>query len=238
MRNTESLQWSEIWKDKIKAYRSRPPRTAYFIKHLLWGSIKTSLELGCGSARDSIKLAQYGLQSMATDADEKLIGYLQSASKDHGVRFQTENAMKTTFSDSEFDLVFHNGLVVYFTNGAIEGMVREHLRISKKYVLVMAHNALNKKLQTIFRKKAETDPVFDCRFFEPLELKKLITESVGADHAVTVHKFGGPIDILYNKKIKGIPNPFHKYAPKLSPLFYSAFPWTSVERVAVLIEKP
>ena len=227
--------WAESWKKHLSEYSSGIPRTGIFIKSYVKG-IKKSLELGCGSARDSIMLALKGMDVTASDYEPSLIEALKEMHKDKNVVFSVVDAFDTQFKPDFFDLVFHNGLYVLFNDNEIVSMLKEHARISAKYLLILVHNEKNKRQKDIFAKKAESDPVYNIKFFEISNLKNLLQLSDLKFKKVKFYKFGGKYDIFFNKKIKGIPNFLYPLREKIIPKLYQIQRWERTERIACLIK--
>ena len=227
--------WAESWKKHLSEYSSGIPRTGIFIKSYVKG-IKTSLELGCGSARDSIMLALKGIDVTASDYEPSLIEALKEMHKDKNVVFSVVDAFDTKFKPDFFDLVFHNGLYVLFNDNEIVSMLKEHARISAKYLLILVHNGKNLQQKKLFAKKAETDPVFNIKFFEIENLKKLLQLSDLHYKKVEFYKFGGKADIFFSKKLKGVPNILYPIREKIIPKLYQLQTWKKTERIALLIK--
>lgn len=231
----DKKEWSKSWEARLSEYSSGIPRTGIFIKSYL-KHIKTSLELGCGSARDSIMLSSKGLEVTASDYEPTLINALKDINKDKNVVFSVVDASKTGFKDNSYDLVFHNGLFIYFNDNEIVSMLKEHSRISAKYLLIIVHNGKNQRQKDIFAKKGETDPVYNISFFDVERLKKLLQLSEVKNKSVKFYKFGGKADILYGKKIKSLPNFLYPFREKIIPRLYQFQRWEKTERIACLVK--
>jgi len=152
--------------------------------------------------------------------------------------YQCANAYHLPYKDRFFDLVFHNGFFVCFNNDKmICQLLVEQERISKKYILILVHNALNKKLKQIFIEKAKFDPLYDVRFFTPDELNTIIKKSKIKAKKVIIKKFGGPMDLLNKKYIYSkIPNFLFPIIELIIPSLYQFQKWKHTERIACLIE--
>ena len=70
------------------------------------------LELGCGSGRDALYLAQQGHHVVGSDLDVQTLNELQRFAQEP-VAFVPADAAQLV-PDDAFDVVFHNGLWVLF----------------------------------------------------------------------------------------------------------------------------
>jgi len=233
------LPWDKIWNDKLEEYLQAVPRTGIFIQQMLpLQAADRILEIACGSSRDSIYLAKKGYRLTATDADEKTISYLQQRFSSSGLDYSAEDALQLNFSDNSFDLAFHNGLFVYYHDDSlIKKMLLEQARVAKRYLLIIVHNQLNKKLVLRFQKLAATQPLYDLRFFKPQDMEAMVRQAGISYKSLKILKFGGIADGLYKKKLKKtIPNVFFPWREHLVPNLYQWQRWKATERIACLIE--
>lgn len=232
-------EWAGVWARHLDGYLAKPPRTGLWMQAFFGGKAHSFLELGAGSGRDSLYLADQGHQVVATDQDAETLAILQARFADRGCTFRPADALALDFPDDSFDVVFHNGLWVLFEDDAqIERMLAEQLRVARKYAVIMVHNALNPTLVDSFVRRASADPIFDIRFFTPDGLRALV-EGAGVDPArITLRKFGGRFDQLYRRtRIKKVvPNLVWPVRHKAVPWLQQLDPWSKVERVACIIE--
>lgn len=229
--------WAESWQHHLEQYLQVPSRCGIFI-HTYFPSISTALEVACGSSRDSVYLAQHGVNVAAIDYEERLINALKRKFSHPSVTYIQANAFKLPFRDNTFDMVFHNGFFIYFKcEDEIYSLLSEQCRVSKKYMLFFVHNELNTSMLHRFNDLAIQDPIYDIRFFNPSEVVDLVNHSSIEYSSLKLMKFGGPVDLLYSKKIKKIiPNLLYPLREKLIPRLYQVQPWRTTERVACLIE--
>ncbi|MCL2073549.1 MAG: class I SAM-dependent methyltransferase [Marinilabiliaceae bacterium] len=231
----EKQEWAEIWTNHLPCYSGGVPRAGIYIKTFLKG-LKSSLEVGCGSARDSIYLSTKKIKAIASDYEPKLISILQENHKNELVDFQVVDAFMMPFDDKSFDLVFHNGLFVYFDDNDIVKLIHEQVRIASKYILIMVHNKHNIKQQNTFAKNAKTDSLYNIRFFDIESLEKVINLSGIKYKSIKYCKFGGKADMFWMKKLKGIPNFIYLFRNFLIPRLYRFQSWKITERIACIIE--
>ncbi|NOZ54617.1 MAG: class I SAM-dependent methyltransferase [Gammaproteobacteria bacterium] len=230
-------EWRESWSDHFETYVTAPPRAGYFIDSLALNNIQNVLEVASGSARDSMCLEKRNYKCTAVDYEEQLINRLIKDYGNTGVEFRQADAFSLPFKSNSYDLVFHNGFFVLFQdNNEIIRLFKEQARVASCYVLIIVHNSLNVLLSKKFHSKMSHDPIYDIRFFKPMEIEDLILKSNEPIRSIKFLKFGGVVDRLYYEKIKRLPNPLVRLSPYLVPHLYRMLPWHSVERVACLVE--
>ena len=229
--------WDRQWKRRIDRYLSAQPRTGLFIRHRFGSSCNKILELGGGSCRDSAYLAQKGYQCEATDLSPDAVSYLSSKFGSQNLEFSVQDAMNLSFADDSFELVFHNGLIVCFdSDEAVIEILREQRRVASRFALILAHNAENPTLVKQFSEIGETDPVFRIRFFSRDALRELMKKAGFDPSRITMEKFGGKLDVLAARKLKGVPNPFSNLTRRLIPSLYERQAWDQTERIACIAE--
>jgi len=108
-----------------------------FIFTILRFRPKKILEVGCGRGIHSIFLSFFTEQSVAIDANEKMINLAKTLNeKFHGrTYFEAMDGRKTNFKNKTFDVVFSQGLLEHFEDEDIRTFVDEWLRISKVCVI-------------------------------------------------------------------------------------------------------
>jgi hypothetical protein len=228
--------WSKIWIQNVEVYLAAPSRCGYWIASHFAKSL-TILEVAGGSCRDSRYLATKGYNAVGSDFNQNIITYLTDRYPASSLKLLRENAFCFSFGNRSLDLTFANGFWIYFTeNEQLYDLIREQVRISKKYVVSLVHNIENDKLVKSFQEKAKLNPLYDIRFFHRSELGKIIGEIGIKYKSVTIKKFGGPIDILFSRKILGVFNPIYMLAKYIVPFLYKYQPWSRVERIVLIIE--
>ena len=235
----ESSAWPSIWKRHLDGYLKKPARTGFFMDAHFGHVADSFLELGCGSGRDSVYLARQGHNVVGTDLDGETLNELQQRFAHESVAFAPADASALDFPDDSFDVVFHNGLWVLFEDDAfIERLMAEQARVARKYAVILVHNALNPALVERFRKGAETDELYDIRFFTPDDVRRLVESSGVTYKRQYTLKFGGRFDLLYSaKRVKRIlPNVVWPVRHAAVPRLYQLESWSRVERVACVVE--
>jgi hypothetical protein len=233
---TEEAFWSEAWKRHFESYLRAPPRCGYWLASR-FPKQESVLEIGGGSCRDSRFLATVWGKAVGSDFDEKTISFLQSKIIGSNHELLREDAFAFSFARDSFDVTFSNGFWVLFQDDeAILRLAREQARVTRKWMVILVHNGLNASLRQSFLQKSKNDALYDIRFFVPTEIERLVQAAGIPYRNLTLEKFGGRADVLYNQKIKGIPNPLMTQARRLVPQIYSLQSWQSTERIACVVE--
>jgi hypothetical protein len=228
-----SYDWADIWERHLDSYLSAPPRVGMTIMQMLSGDFDNVLEIACGSARDSLYLRALGKSVVATDGSPGVISELRRRFHNTpSITFLVEDASRLSFADRQFDVSFHNGFYVCFDdNDVIKALLREQCRVTRKHVFFFVHNAHNGALKRKFLSLANQDSVFDIRFFDRDDVATLVRESGVAYQHMRIEKFGGRIDALLSKELKGFPNPFNDLARNHITGLYFLTPLTAAERL-------
>jgi len=229
--------WYESWKIHLEQYLKAPPRTGIYI-HAHFPRINSSLEIACGSSRDSIYLAKKQVGATASDYEYRVIDELKKRFIHRKLKYQQADAFELPFNDNAFDMVFHNGFFVLFENNQdIKTMIVEQARVSRKYVLFFVHNKRNRDLVRQFGKLAPNDSIYDIRFFEPNEIERIASEANIDRCSLKILKFGGKCDLLYSKQLKRfILNIAYPWRTVVIPRLYEMQKWEKTERIGCLIE--
>lgn len=235
LKNNEEF-WEESWIKYIETYLNTTPRAGIFIKKYFKNN--KVLEIAGGSCRDSRYLANNKFDATGSDFDGKTLEYLQTTKfPNDTLKYSKEDAFKLSFPDNSFDIIFHNGFFVLFTNNDIQKMLKEQERVSKKHIVFFVHNKENKNLVERFGQKKKDDSLYDIRFFDKNEIKDIVEKSGIKYKKIKLLKFGGRVDVFYRKTLKRfIPNilyPFRKY---LISKLYQLQKWEDTERIVCVIE--
>lgn len=224
--------WQEAWVRHIERYLATPARTGFWLASRFSLGNWRVLEIAGGSCRDARYLAEQGVDAIGSDFDAKTLAYLAHRFPGSRLHLQREDAAALTLGDKSVDLSMHNGFLVLFDDDAkVAALLREQARVTRRVLVAIVHNADNRRLKAIFARKAQTDPVYDIRFFHRAELPALVTAAGLKPRAVTLEKFGGPVDRLL--ALPGLPG---RLARALVPRLYRWLPWSQVERIALVVE--
>ncbi len=233
---TSEIFWNHAWQKHIEDYLKAPPRTGYWLEQNFGLNINV-LELAGGSCRDSRYLATRGAHAVGTDFEEKTIAYLEQRLPNSPLDLRREDAFALNIPNKSVDLSFSNGFWIYFpSDEKIFRLCREQARVTRKWMIVIVHNALNLALVNRFSNLAEKDSLYDVRFFKPDELENLIYSSGIPFKNISLRKFGGLADSFYQSRVKGLPNPLAKIAWRLVPRIYDFQYWSYTERIACVVE--
>ena len=234
----ENDAWPELWRKHLDQYLAKPPRTGFWMNAHFGRRARSFLELGCGSGRDALYLSGQGHRVVGTDLDAETLEELNRRFGRDGMSFEPADATELQFGEDAFDVVYHNGLWVLFDDDAFIGkLLKEQMRVARRYAVILVHNAENEELVTRFRRRAHEDDLYDIRFFHRTELRSLV-EKAGVDpDRIQMLKFGGRWDLLYQaKRVKRIiPNVFWPVRHRAVPHLYRLEDWTRVERIACVI---
>jgi ubiquinone/menaquinone biosynthesis C-methylase UbiE len=232
--HTETF-WSETWVRHIEAYLSAPPCCGYWIASHFSRALSV-LEIAGGSCRDSHYLALQGFNVTASDFDQKTLDYLKKRYQNSPLHLLKEDAFRLSFDDKSVDLSFSNGFWIYFNDDKIISLIREQERVTKKFIISLVHNIDNEPLVKRFKQESRVDKLYDIRFFNREDLRKIVDASGLKYKSITMNKFGGAMDKLLAKSIKGFNNPLQGLTKHVVPRMYKYQPWSVTERIACVIE--
>lgn len=223
--------WQDAWVRHIESYLAAPPRAGLWLAARFSMDGWRALEIAGGSCRDSRYLAKIGIDAVGSDFDSRTIDYLNRRYPNSALKLRREDAAALSFQDAAFDLTVHNGFWVLFNEDArIIALLREQARVTRRVLVALVHNAENKRLVSVFSRKAKTDPLYDIRFFRKEELRSLVQRAGLSPASIRLEKFGGPVD-------RGLllPGVAGRIASRMVPLLYRWLPWRYVERVALVV---
>lgn len=227
--------WSDAWVRHLENYLAAPPRAGVWLAARFNLANKRILEIAGGSCRDARYLANKGLDAVGSDFDQKTLDYLAKRFPDSPLRLMREDAAQMSFQDNAFDMTFHNGFWVLFKdNEKLLEFFKEQVRVSRETLVIFVHNQHNAELVSEFAERAKQDPLYDIRFFQRDELRDICAMARIPFKRIGIEKFGGPVDQLYNllRRLPWLPAALFRLVPWL----YRLQPWSTVERIAVVIE--
>ena len=174
-------QWDQKWETIFDHYQ-QDLRHAYYIRAILNSNEKKIVELAAGSFRDTMALNTMNIDCYGTDYSSKTVSLAKKKFPVIADKLSEQNSFKINFLDKSFDLSFHNGFWVLFSNNEdILNLIQEQARITKYRIVATVHNAHNKSFVEYFHKLKENDPLYRIRFFEMdeiIELMKTATKNV------------------------------------------------------------
>jgi len=175
----KALQNDSIWDSKWKILFERYQfdlRHGYYIASILNNDIDSILEIGAGSYRDSALLARLGKKIGAFDFSLEACNLAKKKYPTLQQFFWQDNAFNTCLKDSAFDASFSNGFIGLFDDLQIENLIKEQIRITKKLLIITLHNGHNQGFQKYFKQQAESDNLYEIRFFKLEDIKNIFTK--------------------------------------------------------------
>lgn len=172
---SSSNDWDRKWADIFDQYQN-DLRHAYYIHAMLEDGERRLLEVGAGSFRDMAELRRRGIDCEGMDFSLEAVARAKRQFPDFASAIHHASAFAMPFSDNEFDVTYHNGFWVLFSNEKIRPLVTEQARISRRRMIATVHNAHNAQFVDYFARKKQDDPLYDIRFFEMDELADLMRE--------------------------------------------------------------
>ncbi|MCC5902970.1 MAG: class I SAM-dependent methyltransferase [Halomonas sp.] len=170
-----SVSWDEKWKLVFKNYQN-DLRHGYYIKSIFTEKSLSILEIGAGSFRDTAFLNRAGYNCHGIDFSDESVSLAKQEFPDLQDQFHKMNALKLNFPDKSFDISFSNGFIGLFDANTIHALIKEQIRVTKKYIVLTVHNGHNKQFRNYFEKMKEKDPLFNITFFEKQDMKKIFNE--------------------------------------------------------------
>jgi len=85
------------------------------------------LEVGAGSGRDSLRLAERGARVTVLDYSPSALRVVRTHDRDRRLRLIRGDALDLPFPDAGFDIVFHQGLLEHFRDP--RSLLRENARV-------------------------------------------------------------------------------------------------------------
>jgi SAM-dependent methyltransferase len=128
--------WDEFWagKDPTSIY---PPVTNIVRELQVCTRLKGKkiLEVGAGTARDSIALSELGADVFILDYSKESLRLARASMKGHAATLLRADACLCPIKTGQFDIVFHQGLLEHF--GSPDALLRENRRVLKKSGLLV-----------------------------------------------------------------------------------------------------
>jgi SAM-dependent methyltransferase len=130
-RSSEKRHWDEFWASSPRmedTYANDGRLVAFLLSRFdLHG--KRVLEVGAGTGRDSLALAEQGAEVWTLDYSDESLRLMQQVAGE-SLRIVCGDARAIPFRDGAFDIVFHQGLLEHFRN-PIE-ILAENRRVLKE----------------------------------------------------------------------------------------------------------
>jgi len=132
-RKSERAHWDRFWDSApgVEDVYSNEDRVAAHIADALSVDGLRVLEVGAGSGRDGIGLAERGAKVVSLDYSMPSLRMIGSQlGGDASVALCCGDAFSLPFADGTFDLVFHQGLLEHFRNP--DDLIAENRRVLKR----------------------------------------------------------------------------------------------------------
>jgi len=148
--NLSQTEWSNVWLDEVtpKAVAAQLtngdflPWTETLLQ--LTTDAENVLDLGSGRGEHSAILARNGRQTTLVDWSRQNLDFSAKLFEELSLRGQFVEADITEalpFEAGSFDVVFCCGVLEFLPDGAIQVVLREALRVSRKRIIIMVPNA-------------------------------------------------------------------------------------------------
>ena len=134
MRASTEAHWSRFWRERAEIDEVYPTAGRVVEQMAAEGPVrgKIVLEVGAGSGRDSVGLAEQGAVSVMLDYSMASLQVAREVAERSGVAplLVRADALRMPFRDGTFDAVFHQGLLEHFHNPL--DLLRENARVLKR----------------------------------------------------------------------------------------------------------
>ena len=193
-RESRRERWDRFW-------RARPVEEVYEAIGEVYAEILRQrpvagsriLEVGCGSGRDALRLAEAGAIVTALDYSAGALAAVRQASRTSACCHLVQgNALALPFSDGTFDIVFHQGLLEHFRDPA--PVLAENVRVLEPGGMLLVDVPQRWHYYTLAKKLLiAMDRWFagwECSFSAP-ELERLV-EAAGLVHVTTYASWPRP----------------------------------------------
>jgi len=136
-RTSEKRHWDEFWASSpgLEDVYANDDRLVTFLLSQLDVRGKRVLEVGAGTGRDSLALANAGARVTTFDYSDESLRLIAGIADDK-MEIVCGDALALPFADASFDIVFHQGLLEHFRQP--QDLLRENHRVLRPggYVLV------------------------------------------------------------------------------------------------------
>jgi len=134
VRASTEAHWSRFWRERAEIDEVYPTAGRVVEQLTAEGPVqgKIVLEVGAGSGRDSVGLAEQGAVSVMLDYSMASLQVAREVAERSGVAplLVRADALRMPFRDGTFDAVFHQGLLEHFRDPM--PLLRENVRALKK----------------------------------------------------------------------------------------------------------
>lgn len=126
--------WESYWgsKDRAEEVYSNEDRIVRNLETAGLMHRASVLEVGAGTGRDSLPLAERGAVVYQLDYSYESLRLIRQTSRHDTIHPVGGDTFRLPFRDNTFDIVFHQGLLEHFRHGDADRMLREQIRVLKQ----------------------------------------------------------------------------------------------------------
>lgn len=179
--------WDQKWAEVFDQYQA-DLRHAYYIRALRRPDEQRLLEIAAGSFRDMAALNRMGVECSGADFSPESVSLAKERFPELAKRMFEMDAFGFDFPDQAFDLTYHNGFWVLFSDEEIDRLAREQARVTRSRMIVTVHNAHNSGFKAYFDRMVETDSLFNIRFFHKDEIASIMARHCKRVRVIPVGK--------------------------------------------------
>ncbi|MEA9884258.1 class I SAM-dependent methyltransferase [Xanthomonas campestris pv. raphani] len=162
-------EWDRKWVEIFDHYQ-HDRRHAHYINALLERGERSVLELAAGSFRDMASLRSMGVDCSGMDFSMESVRRAQQAFPQFAAQIAWMSAFDMPLPERAFDVTYHNGFWVLFSDDQIQALAREQARVTVHRMIATVHNRHNARFVAYFDTMKRKDPLYDIRFFSVAEI--------------------------------------------------------------------
>ncbi len=153
MRASTEAHWTRFWRERAKIDDVYPTAGRVVERILSEGPVAglRVLEVGAGSGRDSVTLAENGATAVMLDYSMASLAVAGAVARRAGVRplLVRADALRMPFLDGTFDVVFHQGLLEHFRDP--RPLLHENVRVLRSDALLLVDVPQRFHLYTVLK---------------------------------------------------------------------------------------
>jgi ubiquinone/menaquinone biosynthesis C-methylase UbiE len=153
VRASTEAHWTRFWKERAEIDDVYPTAGRVVEQVLSEGPVdgKRILEVGAGSGRDSVSLAEHGATTVLLDYSMASLEVARDVSRKAGIvpHLVRADALRMPFRDGSFDIVFHQGLLEHFRDP--RPLLQENVRVLRPDALLLVDVPQRFHLYTVLK---------------------------------------------------------------------------------------
>jgi len=153
VRASTEAHWTRFWRERAEIDDVYPTAGRVVERILAEGPVqgRRLLEVGAGSGRDSVTLAENGGTAVMLDYSMASLAVAGAVARRAGVRplLVRADALRMPFQDGTFDVVFHQGLLEHFRDP--RPLLRENVRVLRPDALLLVDVPQRFHLYTVLK---------------------------------------------------------------------------------------